>query len=107
MASGVDVTRTLSGHLEDLDLDEIVRVVALSRRSGLRAVEAAEGKAELTFLGGRLVRVRLQETTDTMGAALVRAGLLDDDDLEPPPGVSEGAETLEDVIQRVSDERGE
>jgi hypothetical protein len=101
------VTRTLAGHLEDLDLDEIVRVVALSRRSGLLTVDSAEGKAEMTFLGGRLVRVRLHEVTDTLGQVLMRAGLLDDDDLTAPDGVSEGAETLDDVVQRVAEQRGE
>ncbi|HEY4220415.1 MAG TPA: response regulator, partial [Myxococcota bacterium] len=101
------MTRILTGNLEDLDLDEIVRVIALSRRSGLLAVDAGEGKAELGFVAGRLVRARLQDAVDTVGALLVRAGLLDDDDLLPPPGVSDGAESLDELVQRVSLERGE
>lgn len=101
------VSRILTGNLEDLDLDEIVRVIALSRRSGLLSVDGAEGKAELSFVAGRLVRARLQDASDTVGAVLVRAGLLDDDDLVAPPGVTEGAETLEQVVERVAAERGE
>jgi CheY-like chemotaxis protein len=101
------VTRTLTGDLEDLDLDEIVRVIALSRRSGLLSVEGVEGKAELSFVGGRLVRVRLQERNETVGHVLVRASLLEESDLAAPPGVSEGAESLEQVIDRVSRQRGD
>lgn len=99
--------RLLNGNLEDLDLDEIVRVVALSRRSGLLAVDAAEGKAELAFAHGRLVRVRLNDATETLGLLLVRMGVLDEDELEPAPGVAEGSETLDQVIERVALERGE
>ncbi len=100
-------TRTLTGHLEDLDLDEIVRVIALSKRSGLLSVDGADGKAELSFVGGRLVRARLQDSVETVAQLLVRAGLLDEDDLAAPPGVSEGAESLDDVVKRVADDRGE
>lgn len=107
------MTRTLSGNLEDLDLDEIVRVIALSRRSGLLAVEGVEGKAELSFISGRLVRARIQPAghlnvaLDTLADVLTRAGLLDADDLAAPPGVSDGAETLDDIVARVAAERGE
>lgn len=101
------VPRVLNGNLEDLDLDEIVRVVALSRRSGLLTVDATEGKAELTFANGRLVRVRLQDSTETLGMLLVRMGALDEDELRPPAGIVEGTETLDQVVERVAIERGE
>lgn len=101
------VTRTLTGNLEDLDLDEIVRVIALSRRSGILSVDGAEGKAELTFISGRLVRARLDGVAETVAALLARAGLLDEDELAPPPGKTEGAETLDEVVERVANERGE
>lgn len=101
------MTRTLSGHLEDLDLDEIVRVVAMSRRSGMLAVEGPEGKAELGFVGGRLVRARIQELTDTLADVLVRGGILQPEDLLAPPGVSEGAETLDEIVLRISTARGD
>jgi CheY-like chemotaxis protein len=102
-----DVTRTLSGHLEDLDLDEIVRVIALSRRSGLLTVDGVEGKAELSFVSGRLVRGRLQDAIETIGQLLARAGMIDEDDLQAPPGVSDGAEALDDAVTRLSDESGD
>lgn len=101
------MSRILTGNLEDLDLDEIVRVIGLSRRSGLLSVDGSEGKVELSFVGGRLVRARLQDTSDTVGDVLVRAGLVDRPDLAAPPGVTEGAETLEQVVDRVAAERGE
>jgi hypothetical protein len=105
------VTRTLSGNLEDLDLDEIVRVIALSRRSGLLAVEGSDGKAELSFVAGRLVRARIQPAgnvqLETLADVLTRAGLLDTDDFKAPPGVSDGAETLDTIVARVALERGE
>lgn len=106
------MTRTLSGNLEDLDLDEIVRVIALSRRSGLLAVEGGDGKAELSFVAGRLVRARVQPagnnvSLETLADVLTRAGLLDLDDFKAPPGVSDGAESLDDIVARVAAERGE
>ena len=101
------VPRILSGSLEDLDLDEIIRVVALSRRSGLLAIDGAEGKAEIAFANGRMVRVRLSDVTETLGMLLARMGIVDEDELEPPPGVVEGTETLDQVIERVGVERGE
>lgn len=101
------VPRILSGSLEDLDLDEIVRVVALSRRSGLLSIDGAEGKAEIAFANGRMVRVRLFDATETLGMLLARMGIVDEDELGPPPGIVEGTETLEQVIERVGMERGE
>ena len=71
------VPRVLNGNLEDLDLDEMVRVVALSRRSGTLSIDAAEGKAELTFAAGRLVRARAFEATETLGQLLIRVGVIE------------------------------
>lgn len=96
------MSRTLSGHLEDLDLDEVVRVIALSRRSGVLTVESEEGDAELTFSSGRVVSGRRNKSGDTVAEVLVRAGVLLEGDLE-----ERGAEaqTLDDVLRRVADER--
>lgn len=101
------VPRVLNGNLEDLDLDEIVRVVALSRRSGLLSVDGAEGKAELTFASGRLVRARAFDAVETLGQMLVRVGVLDAEELAAEPATSEGAQTLDQLIERVAQERGE
>lgn len=99
--------RVLSGNLEDLDLDEIVRVVSLSRRSGILSVDSVEGKAELTFAGGRLVRARAFDATETLEQLLVRLGLFEADELRAPDGTAAGAETLDQLIERVAQERGE
>jgi hypothetical protein len=99
------VTRTLTGDIEDLGLDEIVRVIALARRSGVLTVDSFEGKAELSFIGGRLVRARLQDTEETCGDRLVKLGLVEEDELFAPPGTPESSQTLEQVIERIGAER--
>lgn len=91
------MSRPLSGHLDDVDLDEVLRVIALSRRSGLLDVDGKEGvRAELHFVGGRLVRARLHDSTETVGQLLLRHGLLTAEDLESP----QSGETLEELILR-------
>ena len=96
--------KTLAGHLEDLDLDEVVKVVALSRRSGVLVVESPEGDAELTFLHGRIVRARMNTATETVGDLLVRAGILDDEDVRAAAG---STWMLEECIRRAEGRRGE
>lgn len=75
------MSRTLAGHLEDLDLDEVVRVIALSGRSGTLSIESPEGDAELSFLRGQLVSGRLNSSTTTVGERLVTAGILSQDEV--------------------------
>lgn len=96
------MSRTLAGHLEDLDLDEVVRVIALSRRSGVLTVESDEGDAELTFSAGRVVSGRRNKSRDTVADVLTRAGVLLESDLAQ---ASDHAETLDDVLRRVADAR--
>lgn len=96
------MSRPLSGHLDDVDLDEVMRVIALSRRSGLLDVEGAEGmRAELHFVGGRLVRARLHDNSETLGQMLVRTGVLADDDI-----AAGGGDTLDEVIARAQAKAG-
>ena len=90
------MSRPLSGHLDDVDLDEVLRVIALSRRSGLLDVDGLDARAELHFVAGRLVRARLHDSGETVGALLVRLGVLVASDLESPTG----SETLEELIKR-------
>lgn len=90
------MSRTLAGHLEDLDLDEVVRVIALSRRSGVLTVESDEGDAELTFSAGRVVSGRRNKSRDTVADVLTRAGVLLESDLAQ---ASDHAETLDDVLR--------
>ncbi len=90
------MSRPLSGFLDDIDLDEVLRVITLSRRSGLLDVDAAEGRAELHFIAGRLVRARLHDTVETMSALLARHGVIDVEDLSG--GVY--GETVEALVER-------
>ncbi len=96
--------KTLAGHLEDLDLDEVVKVVALSKRSGVLVIESPEGDAELTFLEGRIVRGRMNGISETVGDLLVRAGILTDLDLVGVPG---STLMLEEVVRRAEERRSE
>jgi CheY-like chemotaxis protein len=90
------MSRPLSGHLDDVDLDEVLRVIALARRSGLLDVDGEGGvRAELHFVTGRLVRVRLHEASDTVGQLLVRAGLMTDVELAAGP-----SDTLDELVAR-------
>jgi CheY-like chemotaxis protein len=91
-----DMSRPLSGHLDDVDLDEVLRVIALSRRSGLLDVDGVDARAELHFVAGRLVRARLHDSGETVGALLVRLGVLLATDLTP----QSGSDTLEELIKR-------
>ncbi|MDP2342897.1 MAG: DUF4388 domain-containing protein [Deltaproteobacteria bacterium] len=97
------MSRLLSGHLDDVDLDEVLRVIALSRRSGLLDVDGVDARAELHFVAGRLVRARLHDSGETVGALLVRLGVLQVGDLSLGPaggGPQSGTETLEELIKR-------
>lgn len=101
--------KTLEGHLEDLDLDEVVKVVALSKRSGVLVVDSPEGDAELTFVDGRVVRARLgggpggNEPMPTLGELLLRAGVLEDVDLR----TDQSGSMLEEVLRTSEERRGE
>jgi CheY-like chemotaxis protein len=86
--------------LDDVDLDEVVRVVALSRRSGLLDVSGPEGRAEFHFVQGRLVRVRLHDTVETVGVMVVRQGLVPAEDIDV-----DAAETVEAMVARVEAKR--
>ncbi len=92
------MSRPLSGFLDDVDLDEVLRVVALSRRAGLLEVLGPEARAELHFVGGRLVRTRLHDNAETVGAMLVRQGVLRAEDLADDDA---DAETLEALVARI------
>ena len=94
------MSRNLSGHLDDLGLNEVVRVIALSGRSGVLTVESPEGDAELMFSRGRLVSGRLNESLDTAGKLLVAASVLENADLQ-----TAGDATLEELLTRTATAR--
>jgi CheY-like chemotaxis protein len=97
------MNRTLGGHLEDLDLDEVARVIALSGRSGVLTLDSSEGSAELTFSMGRVVGCRRSDSPDTVGDLLVRAGVLTDAEAA---AAAEADETLEGLLRRLAGEHG-
>lgn len=97
------MNRTLAGHLEDLDLDEVVRVIALSRRSGVLSVESPEGDAEVLFLLGRVVSARMGDSNDTVADVLVRAGILTPSDL--PAVGRRDTPTLDDILRETAARR--
>jgi CheY-like chemotaxis protein len=99
------MSRPLSGSLNDVDLDEVVRVIARSRRSGLLDVSHSDARAELCFISGRLVRVRLDDSAETMGAMVVRLGLLASEDVSDD--VNDTSETIEALVSRVEAKRAQ
>jgi len=96
------MSQTLAGHIEDLDLDEVVKVVALSRRSGVLRLESSEGHADITFLLGRVVSVRSNLSKGTLGQQLVQGQLL----TQAEAHSAGPEETLDDVLRRVVNARG-
>lgn len=84
------MSRLLSGFLEDVDLDEVLRVIARSRRSGLLDVVGPDTSAELHVVAGRLVRIRLQDAVETVGDLLARHGVI----ALPPTAAAETLEAL-------------
>ncbi|MCP4502845.1 MAG: DUF4388 domain-containing protein [Deltaproteobacteria bacterium] len=85
------MSQTLDGHIEDLDLDEVVKVVALSRRSGVLHLESPEGHADILFLLGRVISVRSSLSTETVGTLLQESGVL--------ARMGASNETLDDLLR--------
>jgi CheY-like chemotaxis protein len=94
------MARTLAGHLDDLDLDEVVRVISLSKRAGVLALETPEGNAELFFLGGKVVSARLYDHHETVAELLMTNDILEPGDLP-----TEGSPTLDDVLREAAQRR--
>jgi CheY-like chemotaxis protein len=83
------------------DLLDHLLEFAHARRSGVLTIRDGTQLATLTLSAGRLVRVRRIPATDTVGALLVRAGVLETSELHGPVG-----ESLEQLIGRVGQRRG-
>ncbi len=84
----------LGGSLEDLELDEVVRVIGLSRRSGILLVEGPWGRAEMVFVVGHIRSVRHSASTETVADVLLRAGVFHPHDLVSDPG-----RTVDDILR--------
>jgi CheY-like chemotaxis protein len=94
------MTRSLAGHMEDLDLDEVVRVISLSRRSGVLTVDSPQGSAELMFVHGKLLSGRHSDAAEAVGEVLQKAGVVRADEL------AAGADlTLEELLDRAEQAR--
>jgi CheY-like chemotaxis protein len=83
------------------DLLDALLEFAHARRSGVLTIRDGAPLASLTLSAGRIVRVRRMPATDTLGALLVRAGVLQTSELHGPVG-----ESLEQLIGRVGQRRG-
>lgn len=91
---------TLEGHLEDVDLLEVVKVIGLGRRSGVLTVSAPHATGEVLFAYGRVVRLQMSTNTDSVGQLLQGAGVLGAHDL-----VAAGSQTLDDVLRLAQQRR--
>ncbi len=72
----------LEGLVEDVHLDEVLRVLAMSGRSGTLHVEGEEDGGILTLRGGRVVAARLDGDRRTVAEVLDAADILTEDLLE-------------------------
>lgn len=70
---------SLHGKLDELGLDEILQIVALSRRTGILTLRSNGAEAELHFKDGLVVRASSSETRQTLGELLVRHGVVGQD----------------------------
>ncbi len=71
----------IRGNIADAALADVVQLLALGRRTG-RLSAARDGElGTLWFVDGHVAHARLAHRRDPLGAALVRAGAIDDADL--------------------------
>ncbi|MFZ9886359.1 MAG: DUF4388 domain-containing protein [Myxococcota bacterium] len=78
------MSRRLAGSLEDLGPEEVMRVVTLSKRSGVLWLKTQSGHAELLYQAGRLYGVRRGPPAPTLAAHLVKAGALQAGEIADP-----------------------
>jgi DNA-binding response OmpR family regulator len=90
----------LEGHLEDVDLLEVVKVIGLGRRSGVLTVTAPHATGEVLFAYGKVLRLQLSSNTESVGQLLQGAGVLGAHDL-----AAAGSQTLDDVLRHAQQRR--
>jgi CheY-like chemotaxis protein len=83
------------------DLVDVLETFARDRRSGILSIRDGAPVATFTLSSGRLVRLRRFPAMDSIGALLVRTGVLQTSDLHGPVG-----ETIEQLVVRVGKRRG-
>jgi DNA-binding response OmpR family regulator len=91
---------TLEGHLEDVDLPEVVKVIGLGKRSGVLSVAAPHATGEVLFAFGKVLRLQLSTNTESVGQLLQGAGVLGAHDL-----AAAGSQTLDDVLRHAQQRR--
>ncbi|MBI5497174.1 MAG: response regulator [Deltaproteobacteria bacterium] len=72
----------LDGLVEDIHLDEVLRVLAVAGRSGALHVKGEEDQGHVTLREGRLVAARVDSDTRTVADVLKAADVLTDDVLD-------------------------
>lgn len=78
------MSRKLEGRLEDLGPEEVMRVVTLSKRSGVLRLGIQGSTTELWYQTGRLYGVRMAPPAPTLATQLLNAGALRAEELEEP-----------------------
>jgi CheY-like chemotaxis protein len=91
------MARSLEGNLEDLELAEVLRVIALSRRSGTLTVESATENAAVRIALGRIYAVRLSTETATLADVLVSG-----DVVLPSAFVAAERRSLDDILRALA-----
>jgi DNA-binding NarL/FixJ family response regulator len=75
----------LEGLVEDVHLEEVLRVLAVSGRSGTLHTEGPEGAGLLTLVSGRVVAARVDGDRTTVEEALAAGGAVDLPSLQELP----------------------
>jgi len=68
---------SLHGRLDELGLDEILQIVALSRRTGILTLRRNGAEAALHFKDGLVVFASSSEIRQTLGELLVKNGIIE------------------------------
>jgi len=69
----------MKGNLKDFSPTQILSLVSLARKSGTLGVEHKEGRAMLSFEGGKLTYVTVGEADGSLASILVRDGRISKD----------------------------
>jgi DNA-binding NarL/FixJ family response regulator len=73
---------SLVGQLEDLCLDDILKIIHLSRKSGLLTLRRDGRQCEIAFQHGTIVRIGARDLIEAFAEDLARRGLVDGATLE-------------------------
>jgi len=93
---------SLEGVLSDFGVGEIFQLIGQQRKTGALEVRGEERVVEVSFVEGQVLRARpLDSRGDSLGAFLLRTGLISDSELgDVRSEQEETTESLEDVLIR-------